>query len=55
MDALYLHSNFKTMMDTLFGGPMKVGEYLGVIGCIAYSIIIVAGILFCMKNYLKSE
>lgn len=43
------------MMETLFGGPMKFGDYLGVIGCVAYSFIILGGILFCMKNYLKSE
>ncbi len=43
------------MMETLFGGPMRFGDYLGVIGCVVYSFIIVAGIVFCMKNYLKAD
>jgi|GEM_PF-6621461 len=43
------------MMETLFGGPMKFGDYLGVIGCVVYSVVIVVGIVFCMRSYLKSE
>jgi hypothetical protein len=42
-------------METLFGGDMKLGDYLGVIGCVSYSFIIVGGIIFCMKNYLKAD
>jgi len=43
------------MWDTLFGGPMKFGDYIGVIGCVAYSFIIAGGILYCMKKYLKAD
>ncbi len=43
------------MLEQLFGGPMNFGDYLGVIGCVFYSFVIAGGILFCMKNYLKSE
>ena len=41
------------MMETLFGEPMKFGDYLGVLGCLFYSFAIVGGILFCMAKYLK--
>lgn len=41
------------MLETLFGGPMKFGDYLGVIGCLVYSLVIVGGIIFCMSKYLK--